>query len=166
MPSLPSFLFSLRGFGRWVRAGLLRDKVHRTGHCLMCGKCCKSIMLSDEGKWLRNRRDLKALIKKEPEYARFRITGNTTCGRLLFTCSLLGEDNLCGDHENRLFVCREYPTIALYFEGGDTGTTCGYSIKATTFRGLFGKKRETPPAGAFTKVLKSEIRRSDTETKS
>ncbi len=105
------------------------------GRCRMCGECCRRLSLIHNGRWIRNKRQFAACLKEYPDYSRFRIIGKNDTGELLFDCDRLSDDNTCSDHENRLDICRRYPTLAMLRKGGTTPEGCGFSfVKKDAFK--------------------------------
>ncbi|XXJ21293.1 YkgJ family cysteine cluster protein [Desulfovibrio caledoniensis] len=146
----------LTGLFRRTRSRVLRREVEVVGRCQCCGGCCRSIHLSDRGRWLRRMAQYERLVAEAPEYVRFRPAGRGDQGFLLFDCALLGEDNLCTAHDTRPALCRNYPSKSLYYRGGTLPGDCGYSFRAATFRdALFGRKPRKP--ADFSAVLRREI---------
>lgn len=147
---------SLTGLFRRFRSFVLRREVEVVGRCNRCGGCCRSIHLSDEGRWLRRVAQYEKLVADAPEHARFRPVGRGDQGFLLFDCALLGDDNLCTAHETRPALCRNYPPKSLYYGGGRLPNDCGYSFRAVTFRDVLLRRKPFKPAD-FSAVLRREI---------
>lgn len=105
-----------------------RQEVVILGSCRQCGACCRRISLQTTKGWIRSREEFARLLRKHPDYSRFRISGRDEQGYLLFTCSWLQEDGSCADHDNRLPICRGYPDPRLPMEGGELLPGCGYYI--------------------------------------
>ncbi len=143
------------GLFRKARAIILRREVEIVGQCRLCGNCCRGVLLKNRDRWLRTEAQYKELCKDEPGHERFKIMDKDEYGNLCFACSWQGEDNLCKDHENRLQLCKEYPTKGLYYQGGWLGADCGFSFKAVKFRDIFmRRKRALIPS--FDKILQQE----------
>ena len=148
----------LRGWFRRFRSFVLRSEVEIVGQCALCGGCCRDILIRDGRRWLTSRRRFEKLCRKEPEYARFTVTGEDDKGRLSFTCTLQGEDNFCTCYDSRLPLCRNYPSKSLYYQGGWLRTDCGFSFKAKTFRDAWTHRRRAAMP-KFSTVLRQETER-------
>jgi len=147
--------FTMTGLFRRFRSLLLGRQVEVVGQCRLCGACCRNIILQDKGRWLKREKDFRKLCRDEPEFERFTIVEKDEVGHLVFDCSLQ-KDNLCSCHEDRLPLCRNYPTKSLYYQGGIIPPDCGYSFKAVTFRDVFlRRKRARVPK--FSDMLDAEI---------
>jgi Fe-S-cluster containining protein len=149
-------LRTFTGLLRRVRAWVLRSEVRVVGQCQLCGVCCQDILLRDRGRWLKSEGAFRKLCDREPGHERFEITGRDDWGHLVFRCTLQGEDNLCSAYEDRLPLCRNYPSKSLYYQGGWLRQDCGFSFKATTFRDMIMRyRRRNIPE--FTEVLRQEL---------
>lgn len=158
---MDSSLRYFTGLFRRFRSFVLRRDVEIVGQCRMCGSCCQDILLRDKGRWLRKEKQFRQLCESAPKHSRFAITGRSDDGFLTFTCSLQGNDNFCTCYEDRLPLCRSYPTKSLYYQGGWIRSDCGYSFKATTFRDVWMRRRRGR-IPAFSEVLRREMNQ-DTE---
>jgi hypothetical protein len=146
----------LIGLFRRFRAFVLRRDVEVVGRCNLCGKCCRSILLSDRGRWLRRMSRFERLVAEAPEHGRFRPIGRAEDGLLLFDCAMLAGDNTCSCHDARPALCSNYPSKSLYYEGGRLPDDCGYAYRAVTFRDvLLGRKPLRPPD--FSALLQRKI---------
>lgn len=150
------FLRLSRGLFRRFRAMVLRREVQIVGQCRMCGSCCNGILLRDGG-WIKNKKGFKKLCKSDPGHERFTVTGKDDYGHLVFACTLQGSDGLCTCYEDRLPLCRNYPTKSLYYQGGWIGPDCGFRFKSVSFRDILLRRKpvRTPE---FSEVLKQEIK--------
>jgi hypothetical protein len=101
----------------------------RTGQCNQCGRCCQSFRVKSDGKWIQKRSQFQRLIEKKPDYSRLICKGEID-GDLYFTCSWLTTDGICKDHQNRLQICKEYPSTTRFYTGNKLPEYCGYSIEA------------------------------------
>jgi hypothetical protein len=101
----------------------------RIGQCNQCGKCCQSFRVKSEGKWIKTPSQFKHLIQQKPDYSRL-IFKEEIDGYLYFTCSWLTSDGICKDHQNRLQICKEYPSTTRFYTGNTLPEHCGYSIEA------------------------------------
>ncbi len=143
------------GMFRRFRSIVLRREVEIVGQCQLCGNCCRGILLKNRERWLRTEAQYKELCEDDPGHERFKITGKDQFGNLCFACSWQGDDNLCSRHEERLPLCREYPTKGLYYQGGWLGNDCGFSFKAVKFRDIFMRRRRAR-IPSFDKLLQQE----------
>jgi len=134
----------LTGWFRRFRSFVLRREVEIVGQCALCGECCHDILIRDGRHWLKNRRKFDKLCKREPEHARFVVTGRDDWGHLVFACTLQGGDGLCTSYDSRLPLCRKYPSKSLYYQGGWLRPDCGFSFKAVTFRDIWMRRRRSP----------------------
>jgi hypothetical protein len=101
----------------------------RTGQCNQCGQCCRSFRVKSEGKWIKTPSQFQRLIQQKPEYSRLICKGKID-GDLYFTCSWLTSDGICKDHQNRLRICKEYPSTTRFYTGNKLPNHCGYAIEA------------------------------------
>lgn len=135
--------YSLFGIIRYIYLKLFGKEVVVQGKCRMCGSCCQRISLEAGGRWLRKESEFRRLLKNNSQFARFSIVGKDAQGFLLFTCSWYEKEGVCRDHENRLAICRDYPTTQLYFTGGRLSKGCGYRISAVTpFETILKRERK------------------------
>lgn len=150
------------GLFRRFRTLVLGREVEIVGQCRFCGECCHGILLQD-GRWLKKKRHFDRLCEREPEHTRFIPTGRDDYGHMVFDCSMLGTDNFCTAYDDRLPLCRNYPTKSIYYQGGWIRPECGYRFKSVTFRDVFtGRRRATMPK--FSEVLRKEIKRDIKKT--
>ena len=93
-----------------------RGPVH--GRCLACGICCElygntlAVGPEDRARWeAEGRADLLALVGTDGE-----IWIDPTTGERLERCPFLekrnAESSMCGIHDTKPLICREYPTSA------------------------------------------------------
>lgn len=122
----PAFFLSPLGMFRYLKMKLLGRQVIVRGACKNCGACCRKMSLHIGGSWIRSVRRFRKLVKEDPDYGRFEITGRDSNGYLEFRCNWLQPDGTCRDHENRLGICRTYPDEELYFVNGKLIKGCGY----------------------------------------
>ena len=148
-------LRTFTGLMRRLRALILRSEVKVLGQCNICGECCHDILLHDRGRWLKSERAFRKLCERKPGHERFEITGRDDWGHLVFRCTLQGADNFCTCYEDRLPVCRTYPSKSLYYQGGWLRQDCGFSFKATTFRDIIMRSRRGR-VPKFDEVLRQE----------
>lgn len=109
---------------------LTAPKYKRSGYCKQCGECCRSIVLSDNGKEIRSVEEYELLRQKYKKYNHFEPIKLNKQGILLFKCKSLGIDNRCKDYFFRSLYCRQYPNIDKKFilAGGVLLNGCGYKI--------------------------------------
>ncbi len=113
----------------WLR---LRGKsILVTGSCRGCGSCCRRINLEGPQGWLRSEEVFTRLLRDNPEYRRFEVTGGDEQGFLLFSCSWLTAAGSCRQHDHRLPLCRRFPEKSLIFAGGGLPAGCGYRFVVT-----------------------------------
>ncbi len=68
--------------------------------------------------------DFKLMALFFPKYKRFKITGKDAFGNLILRCSLIKENNLCPDYEDRPGMCRNYPEKT--YAGGSLHENCTF----------------------------------------
>ena len=98
------------------------------GACRRCGNCCRNMCLQADGGILTRPEQFEALCAEDPRFGRFRVTGRTATGVLLFTCSLLLEDR-CAAYADRLQLCRNYPRPGTWLAGHDLLPGCGFRFE-------------------------------------
>lgn len=112
------------------------------GECKKCGKCCETILFSDENGYIKKEEDFAKLRKRNKRYYHFEINGRhgknideadienrkIIKGALYFKCKSLGEDKKCKNYFFRSIYCRDYPAINPEFiaNGGETMDGCGF----------------------------------------
>ena len=136
-----TLLYLIR-FIRYIKLRLKGQHIIISGSCRQCGNCCKNVSLELKGKWISSRRQFEDLTNEYPEFSRFEIIGKDKAGILEFSCTWLQEDNACKDYENRLSICKQYPSKLLFLAGGNVTAGCGYTIEV---------------GAPFDKVLKKEM---------
>ncbi len=137
--------FSLVGIFKYLLLKLQGKSILVTGSCQGCGTCCKSICLEGRDGWLRSTKAFEEIVKKYPEYTRFKIIGKDQQGFLLFSCSWCTPQGTCLDYKNRLPVCYKFPESSLVFAGGRLPVNCGYGFA------------EVVP---FEKILRQELKKN------
>lgn len=149
----------LKGLFRSFRSFVLGREVEVVGQCKLCGNCCHDILLRDGG-WIRNQRQFDKLCDSDRQHRRFEISGKDDHGRLVFRCVLQGKDGLCTSYNERLPLCRSYPSKTIYYRGGWIGPDCGFRFKTVKFRDIFlRKKRIRVPQ--FSEVLNQELKHKE-----
>jgi hypothetical protein len=121
--------FTFTGFFRWLRFKLLSREIILTGSCRRCGSCCQKLNLNIKRSWVSSARRFNDLVRDNADYERFKITGRDSHGFLEFACTWLQEDGTCGDYENRLRICRDFPDKRMFFMNGVLPAGCGYSVE-------------------------------------
>ena len=111
---------------------LLSSKYIRKGSCRRCGNCCRNILLYIEDEPIKTKEQFERVKEWEKHYNNFYISGKNETGALLFTCSEIGEDNLCKVYHFRGLGCRNYPKVNSKFliNGGKPLDGCGYYFEA------------------------------------
>lgn len=123
------FLYSWKGLLRRLRCFVLRREPVVRGACRMCGTCCTDITLVMDGQVVRDRLELRDVVRRYPGYSRFRPSGVDKRGNMVVSCTLLGEDGACTDHDNRLDLCRDHPGPPHYFSGAPLHPGCGFRFE-------------------------------------
>ena len=122
-------LVSIGGILKWIVLKIKGEKVFVGGQCNLCGRCCRHIYLFDaHGRIIKSKSHFDALCHSFPENRRFRIINEDSEG-LVFECSMLTEEGLCGDHEHRPALCRSYPSPMIYYSDFSLSDYCGYTIQ-------------------------------------
>jgi Fe-S-cluster containining protein len=93
------------------------------GTCLKCGKCCR--YMYSQGTC--SKFDFKIIQFLFPKYKRFQIAGKDEFGNFVFSCKLIGKDNLCTSYDSRLAICRKYPLFK-YQNKGNFHLGCGFCV--------------------------------------
>jgi len=137
-------MLSIAGWWRHLRLRLTKKELILTGQCRQCGACCRRLQLKSGKKWLRSKRDFNSLVKRQPEFACFEIRGRDPQRLLIFNCTNLGTDNRCQDYNNRPQLCRDFPSKAIFFCGGQLPEGCGYTLsEGTPFRTLLEENEQS-----------------------
>ena len=121
-------MLTIAGWWRHLRLRLGGKELIITGSCRQCGACCRRLQLEQANRWMRSKREFKKLVKEQPEFARFQISGRDKQGLLVFNCRSLGSDNRCQDYDNRPQLCRDFPNKGIFFCGGQLPNGCGYTL--------------------------------------
>ncbi len=140
--------FSLTGMIRYMAMRVAGKDVLIEGTCIQCGNCCRKISLRADSGWIRHIKDFERVCTNYPEYRRFVPEGKDKEGFIQFSCTWLTEHGTCRDYDNRLPICKTFPSKSLHFRGGILPSGCGYMIKSGT---------------PFEKILKKELSRCDTK---
>jgi Fe-S-cluster containining protein len=106
------------------RLVLEKAKYRLEGECCKCGDCCRYIICADPF----SEKDLKIMQFFFPKYRRFKAIGVDEYGNIILACSLIGEDGLCPDYENRPQLCRAYPNPKKIYSGGNLYKRCTYKL--------------------------------------
>jgi len=118
--------YTLTGCCRRLKLKFVDKTVIIRGACRRCGRCCRKLCLDINGRWVSSANRFRKLVRDNPDYGRFHITGRNPFGCLEFVCDRLQPDGSCGDHDHRPDICRKYPERELYFTGGVLPPWCGY----------------------------------------
>ncbi len=118
--------FSFLGLIKYLLMRLQGKSLLVGGSCNGCGSCCRRLSLEGRNGWLRSVRDFKRIKSEYPEYQRFEMIGRDEQGFLIFNCSWCTDEGDCGDYDNRLLLCRNFPEKSLKFSGGSLPLSCGY----------------------------------------
>ena len=116
-----------------IKNKLTSSKYVVKGKCKQCGKCCESILFSNENGYIKTEEDFKLLQKKHLVYNFFykngivKGEGEDIEDALLFKCKFL-KNKKCSIYWFRPIFCRDYPAINPKFieMGGVTLDNCGY----------------------------------------
>ncbi len=139
-------MLTIRSLISYLKLKFKHHEVYFEGQCLQCGNCCRHIYLfENSGKIIKSRRQFNKLLKKHPDHDRFEIVAKDN-GGLVFKCNWLTEEDTCKDHENRLQLCRNYPSKVMYYTNFTTGEYCGYRLKT---------------GASFSKVLTKECKKAE-----
>jgi hypothetical protein len=105
-----------------------KKEVYVDGQCHQCGHCCRSLcLITSDRKIIKTEKQFIDYCKSNKDFERFEIIDKRDdC--LIFKCKLL-KDNKCSDYENRLPLCKTYPSRELFFSGFNTNPSCGYTIR-------------------------------------
>lgn len=142
--------FSLVGIIRYLTLLVTGKEVLIEGTCVQCGNCCRKISLRGDSGWIRHINDFERVCNSYPEYRRFLPEGKDKEGFIQFSCSWITEQGVCRDYENRLSICKKFPSKSLHFCGGTLPPGCGYILKTGT-----------PFESVLKKELRKETKRSD-----
>jgi hypothetical protein len=138
------FAFSLSGILYFLWLKVRGKTIVVSGRCRGCGSCCMNLCLENKDGWLRSESVFREIIKTNPEYDRFVITGQDRTGLLLFKCMWCTPQGTCLHYDNRLDLCKKFPEKSLVFAGGALPVNCGYSFEVVT---------------PFANVLKKELQK-------
>lgn len=121
---------------QYLKNKMYSSKYVVKGKCKQCGKCCATILFSDENGYIKTPEDFIELQKKNSRFRQFVINGrvddteenNAQYGALLFKCRALKDDGKCSRYFLRSLFCRDYPSVNPLFiqMGGTTLDECGY----------------------------------------
>ncbi|WP_319779580.1 YkgJ family cysteine cluster protein [Maridesulfovibrio sp.] len=105
-----------------------RQAVVIRGSCNMCGRCCHSISLQIEGRWLKKEKQFLKAIEADPSLSRFEICGKTEEGYLKFSCTCLNKYGTCDDYDNRPALCQKFPAPSIFLLFGELPQGCGFRM--------------------------------------
>jgi Fe-S-cluster containining protein len=116
---------------------LIKEEVFLIGgQCQHSGKCCRSIMLYNQGVPINSITDWSEFLKKFPSY--FSFKPNHESGHIVsYDCDALA-GNRCGRYATRPLICQQYPH-SFFLQHGYIHDTCGYFVTTNPlkFRWLF-----------------------------
>lgn len=113
---------------KFIYSKILRKRYYKTGNCLGCGKCCKTIYVKTSRHVIQDEKEFEKLKLLHRFYSYLSVVGKDEIG-LIFACSNLDEQtHLCKIHKNRPGICRRYPQEELFMMGGELSDDCGYKM--------------------------------------
>ena len=120
------FSLTLKIFLWELFPNLMLEKVdyRLEGYCCKCGDCCRYLLCAEPF----SKADFKLVAFLFPKYRRFKIIGEDESGNLILACSLIREDGLCPDYEDRPGICRAYPNPKKVYSGGNLYKRCTYRL--------------------------------------
>ena len=113
------------------------------GNCKMCGRCCKSLILTYKNKVVTSIEQYNKLLKWDySTYERFVLDKEQNEGTpLRFSCKYQSDDNSCLVHQTRPDICRTYPHHSIFKLGAELEEGCGYRvIEKNSFEDILEKK--------------------------
>lgn len=132
-------------FKKFIYTKILRRKYYRTGNCLGCGKCCKTIYVKTSNHVIQDEKEFEKLRFLHKFYDSLTVVDKDEIG-LVFSCSNLDEKtNLCKIHKNRPGICQRYPQEEIFSMGGELSEDCGYKMT---------------PIIPFSEIFDTELRKS------
>ena len=135
--------FTLAGLIQFTYLKIRRKVLVVQGSCNCCGNCCRAINLEGPKGWIKSEKYFQSLLERNQEFSRFSVLKKDKSGHIVFECSMLGENNMCTDYDNRPIVCRFFPDNRLPFCGGGLPEGCGYMFKEMkSFEHFLKKKLE------------------------
>ncbi len=108
----------------------IRDPYPRIrGNCVMCGNCCRSLILTYKGKPVYSMKEYKKLLRWDRDvYERFEPdVVQPESQPMTFTCKYQ-VGNRCSVHESRPLICKTYPHRSIFGIGAVLENECGYRI--------------------------------------
>ncbi len=114
------------------------------GNCIMCGNCCKSLMLTWKKEVVTSNEQYQKLLRWDPKvYERFIPDSEQQKGEpLRFSCVHQNDDNSCSVHESRPDICKTYPHRSIFKLGAELEEGCGYRIvNKGSFEDILDKKK-------------------------
>ncbi|MGL1861133.1 MAG: YkgJ family cysteine cluster protein [Pseudodesulfovibrio sp.] len=148
------------GLFRRFRSFVLKREVEIIGQCRLCGSCCHDILLHDGDRFIKREKQFKKLCKSNSTFTRFRIIKPDDEGHLTFSCSFKDNNNNCTSYEDRLPLCKEYPSKGFYYHGGWLRADCGFSYKHVSFHDIY-MRRTRSKIPEFSEVLRNEQEQTD-----
>lgn len=122
-------LFSTRKIKSFWKE-IIEPYPHIRGHCILCGKCCKSLLLTYRRKIVTTEKEYKKLLRWDYHiYSRFIPDNEQKEGEpLRFTCIHQDSENRCTVHSSRPDICKTYPHHSIFKLGAELEEGCGYRI--------------------------------------
>ena len=115
-----------------------KKQYRRSGHCNMCGKCCKTIYVRHDAAPIQTEEEFEHLKSRHEFYSYLKVIGKDEIG-LIFECQNL-RDGKCIIHKKRPLICRKYPQEEIFTMGGALCDECGYKfIPKKSFEKVFQK---------------------------
>lgn len=115
------------------------------GTCALCGKCCKSLMLTYRKKVVTTMDQYNRLLSWDREvYSRFVPDEQQTPGSpMRFSCIYQNKENHCTVHTTRPDICRTYPHHSIFKLGAELEDECGYRlVRKGSFEDILDQKRK------------------------
>lgn len=104
------------------------------GKCKQCGNCCRNILFTQNGAYVKSKEVFQEMQKKYKYYRNFEISGvvqekqDFQNGALTFKCKYISDKNKCRIYFFRPNFCRDYPDINpdLIYNGVEMLDGCGF----------------------------------------
>lgn len=98
------------------------------GYCQHSGHCCHHIAIKVKGRWLTQRQDFNAVVKKNPIFSRFIPIFRQGSQQAIhaYNCSAR-QHNRCIDYHTRPDFCRRYPYNVIV-KGDAIHEGCGFYV--------------------------------------
>lgn len=100
------------------------------GECTLCGRCCKSLILTYRKRVVINEKQYQKLLRWDHQvYSRFIPDSHQEPDTAMrFTCIHQDETNRCTVHKSRPDICRTYPHPSIFKLGAELEDGCGYRL--------------------------------------